>query len=110
VKEKYFCPKCSAEVHIAPKWMVYGESIPADRLSTTEWYCRDCNEYWEYPVKKNIDTKALDLACRELSGFDCPPIGVENCKTRTLLFKGNERKEICTACTVQYYRQKAGEK
>ena len=61
-----------------------------------------------------LDTKALELACEELSSWDCPTYRKENCEMWNVAKTGRqvhtvERMQICTACTVQYYRQKAGE-
>lgn len=109
---KYFCPKCEAEVHIAPKWMVYGDSIPAGRLSTTEWYCRDCNEYWDYPVKENLDTKALEIAAELFA--DGRPIGYcilrEDKKWTCMLEDEGNDFSPCPVCFFLYCRQKAEEK
>lgn len=48
------------------------------------------------------NAKALELACAELSGWDCPPISSGNCQMQALALSRNiykkERIETCAAC------------
>jgi hypothetical protein len=61
----------------------------------------------------NLDTKALELACLELSGWDCPPISSGYCQMQALALSRHiyqeERTETCAACWIAVLRQETAD-